>query len=849
MTSDAISKITTLRIEAEELITALGEEEIPDDDPLRAARDEVRELADKLHQAAKDPITLGIVGEFSSGKSMLVSTLLGRPGLLPSQKRPTTGNVTALHLLPGQPGQPTDFEADPVISYMSRLELADCVQYMLDQFAARYTDTFPGADVSLLSDCDPVTKGWQELETWCRANLWGGEVGGRALRQHVAELMAIRDAQLCADKLLGQSVSVADALIRQALDLGDDQPVPDEFPQRRLRPTVALGDLSAGGDALRATFPLIRRVTYRVWVNPAVWSLDALRDENEVVLLDFPGLTAGRSALRDEFLSRDELSDIHTIIVVIDAHKPAGEVQYRFYAMMERKDRTGVGRNLADLREAILVVGNRFDMIDTPPVPTADGPLGIGDLRSLSQQLDGLCVKATDLVEHQDDKIRLASSIAAMHVTGDLGGYATQEGEEGLAVRAAVAGADTGLAAWSELAKRMAATDSADPWSLAVADYAADGGMDGVRLMLEQHARAHGISNKLRSMERIRERMWTALRPLGRSLRGRQPPLSAEEEMQVRIGELFEDFRSRHRQVAAALGDLADPMELNRTDGRPLVETAIEDAVTKVMRWQALQLILRRSDKGYIPRSKVITESGSFDPDVGTGIFGDGGLGNETTATFLSAYRNELKTAVKATRLELAASVREWIDQQNDHLGDLAVRFDDAETRSLLEQGLATIAADYGGADLMAVLDRLKNLSWLASPVTGMLSAELPVGDIDDGYPLYVDRALPWHPDVPELNDDKEQQLARHQFYVLRLQRQIANGLADALSQRLADDLDNLRTQIGFALERRRQRIPGAADVQAMFPPPPEESGGAGAPRGRSPVLDFIARWETRNGA
>jgi len=666
----------------------------------------------------------------------------------------------------------------------TRLELTDCVRYMLDQFAARYKDTFPEADVGELRDADPVGKGWQGLEAWCQANLWGGEASGRALRQHVAELMAIRDAQLCADGLLGQGAPVADKLIREALDLGDDQPVPDYFPKRRLRPKVALADVSADGDALRATFPLIKRVSYQVLVDPDVWRLDGLRDENEVVLLDFPGLTAGRSALRDEFLSRDELRDIHTITVIIDAHKPMGEVQYRFYQMMERRDRNGIGRRHEDLRESILVVGNRYDMVK-PPAPPAGGALSIADLRKLSEQLDGLCVKASDLVERQDDKIRLASSIAAMHDSGDLGGYATAPGEEGEKVRAAVAEAGPGLSAWGELASRVSATDPDDPWSRALADYAADGGMAGVRRLLEQHARAHGLSNKLRAMERTEERMWAALRPFSRALRSRQPPLSAADEAQQRIGELLQDFQSRHRLVDDALGELSDPMKLRRADGRPLVATAIDKAVTRVMRWRTLQLILQRSEDGFIPKTEAVADSGfGFeDPDFGTGKLGGGALGNETTAAFLTVYQKEFERAAAEGRADLAACIRGWIGDCNLRLGDLAVRLDDPDLRDLLEQGLAVIAADFDNADLMAALDRLKDLSWLAAPVNKAMAAKLTAAELTGGYPLYVDRAMPWHAGVPE-QDDREQQLTRHQFYVLRLQRQLASGLADALSQR-----------------------------------------------------------------
>jgi hypothetical protein len=857
VTTDAICEIARLRTEAKDLLDVLSREQfLPDEDEVTLARrDEVLQLANELHQAAKDPITLGIVGAFSSGKSMLLSTLLGHPGLLPTQQRPTTGNVTVLHLLPGQPGAGTAFESEATVLYMNRHELTECVGYMLDRFAAQFTDTFPSADVSMLNDCDPVNKDWRELETWCRARLWGGASRSKDLRQIVAELMAIRDAQLCAASLLGQSVQVADELIRKALDLGDEQPVPDAFPERKFRPSVTLDSVRRDGDDLRVTFSLIKRVTYRVRVDPEVWRLDSLRDENEVVLLDFPGLTAGRSALRDEYLSRNELHDIHTITVIIDADKPGTDVPFKFYAMMERHDRHGIGRDPDELRDSILVVGNRFDMI-APPTAPSGGPLGIGELRKLSQRLDGLCIKASDLVEHRDDKIRLASSIAAISLSGEVGGYASMDaGEEGERVRAMVFEARPGIAAWGALAERLQATDPAEPWGAALAEFATDGGMAGVRMLIEQHARDHGIENKLRSMRRIHARMWTALGPLARALRRHRPVPTPEQEAQQRIGELLEDFRSRHRRVAEALRELADPLELVRPDdGVPLVAGARDDLVTRVMRWPEWQLILQRADHGFVGKSQEYGDDAEYYDEEERQRFGKRTVGNETTATFLPAYQRELTAAVQQGRKSLAEWVKDWIQRQNEQLGDLAERFNDPEIKSLLEPGLERIAPDFGGDDLPWMLSRLTGLSWLEPQVAQATGTALAQAEISEGYPLYVDRALPWHSRVPERDDEIGDKLTRHQFYVLRLQRQLASGIADALTKHMADDLDSLRTMLDRRLQRYWRSIPGAADVRAMFPPEPAAGtaaagsggNGGGPPAGPSPLLDFIAEREAR---
>ena len=75
--------------------------ELPDDDEhVRELYARAREEVTALLRVADDPISIGMVGEFSKGKSLLLGTLMGEPDMLPVERRATTGNVTALHLAP-----------------------------------------------------------------------------------------------------------------------------------------------------------------------------------------------------------------------------------------------------------------------------------------------------------------------------------------------------------------------------------------------------------------------------------------------------------------------------------------------------------------------------------------------------------------------------------------------------------------------------------------------------------------------------------------------------------------------------------------------------------------------------
>jgi hypothetical protein len=847
----AIDEVARLRKDAEDLRQALASQEFPDEDIVRALRDQIGQHAMDLISLASEPVTIGVVGAFSVGKSMLIGTLLGRPDLLPTEQRATTGNVTALYLEPGEPGEPTQFDGDARVSYMSPQELTACVRYMLDELTRHVTKVTPNADVSALVDYDPVTQDWRRLEQWCRSQLWATEFGNPEQRKIAVELATIRDAHLSAGHLLGQRVTVTERLIRDVLDLGKGHPVPGAFPERNMTPAITEDSVARDSTHLRATFPLIKRVAYRVKVNPGIWSVAKLQGDNAIVLLDFPGLTARRSALRDEYLSRAELRDIHTIITVISATDPETDVPDRFYSMLERAGSDDIGRDHLELRESILVVGNRFDLI-APPAPNPAGPLGIADLRALSQHLNGLCTTAPDLVQHQEERIRLTSSTVAIGLSrqdANAGLPADFHGEEGDKVAAAIPASLERSAAWRAIAARMTATDPADPWGPTLTAFAADGGMASLRDLIETHAVTHGLSNKLSAMRRQHARMLAELPRLGRLAGPRDPSASADAAARELVSELFADIRKHYTQVYETLSQLRDPTTLKLADNSDVLAAVRRRAVTEVMRWQEWQTILSRSNGGYIfkPKASVPQQAdGELDSFLNE-VLGTQPVGDETTQTFLPMYRDSLRAAVTSGREGLEKAVVNWIETQNDRAAELVRRMAEPKMRELLDGGLPRISTSHGGADVGRVLELITDLSWLRQGISAILAASFGDGEAERSYPLYIDRAMPWHSQVPEPGDDVQQQLARHQFYVFRLQRQLANGISDAVAGRLAKDLDQIHGRLQYSLQRLTRGIPDSADLRAMFPDDPPSQDGADPPRGNdgpradSPLLDYLS--------
>src|SRR5207249_3972945 len=111
-------------------------------------------------------------------------------------------------------------------------------------------------------------------------------------------------------------------------------------------------------DFLRRAFPLVRRVDVEVKVARQIWDLSAVQGAGEWVLLDFPGLGAAESGVRDGFLCKRELREVQTILILLDGRRPGGEGGQIIFNLMNADRPAG-----QDLRDSILVVVNRFDQL------------------------------------------------------------------------------------------------------------------------------------------------------------------------------------------------------------------------------------------------------------------------------------------------------------------------------------------------------------------------------------------------------------------------------------------------------------------------------------------------------
>jgi hypothetical protein len=849
----AVDEVLRMSADAQAVVDALAAERLPAGAAVQSAHKRVQQLAHDLANAAKDPITIGIVGEFSVGKSMLLGTLLGQPALLPVEERATTGNITALTIQPAEMGQPTTVENAATVYFLSEDELAKCVGFMCDKLIAAAAESkFPAEATAALHGYNPVTdgEGWVKLESWCKKYLWpeGGRYRSYGPSLIATELLAVRDAHLSvefAPNFLGQSARASDQVIKAALDLQPAEIRPDTFPVRNPRLGVDLAKVGDDSEALAKVFPLIRRVSYHVKVDPKVWGLESLRgiDGNSIVILDFPGVGSGRSGIRDEFLSRDQLKDVHTIVTVFNSAKPGTNSPQWFFSMLESHNRTP-----EEIYGYIIAVGNAFDRI-TPPQFPHDGPLTVEDLRPV-QEFGDLWVFTSNLTQRREDRVRATSSIAAIIKHNyPTSGFSKDQ-------QARIAGAAKGVtdrqAQWKRIGERITDGDPKSPWGQTLVAFGEDGGIASLRQLIESHIAEHGLVNKISDLRRRRALLVQAVGQLEALLPLEQVSDDETAAARLRVDQVSDEFRRHAALTKESADQFRDPMRLSQA-GTGVIKDARRRCMAEVKAWpEWLTLLLRAGDDGLIVKSESASNSdddeGIYDPLAGYADSNGGTV--DTTEIFLERFSGSFDEVLSSARKQMTAAIADWASERNTALSALQATLLDPTLRELLTDGGRRLAAmGRGKADRILPLQTLADVTWANKILADVIRRGAVTGEqTTQRFPDQPSRYLPWHRLMPEHAGDIEQSLVRHPNYMFRMRREIASAMADAVAARLAQDVAVFRRQLLRTLDTGMEQIPDPGIVRLMFPDPAatEQDETAGTNAAGSPVRSLLRKWRAQ---
>jgi hypothetical protein len=369
------------------------------EDPILVGSPPWKPLFDKLRNQtrsalakARSPVKIGVVGEFGASKSLLLSGLIGYANALPVEEIATAGNVTALRFTPT--GGISSTEMGPYsIAFLSHAGFIECLRFMLKEAARRAKasnlpeDLRTGLNAIYPEDDQALSR----IDNWC-LTAWG-RTANPSLKYSIRELVVFVRAYMRYGTGLcdgGDPLRVDHETALQGLQF---EPSPNNIQTLPFAdiptPTRSLSSRPSGLTAqqLREAFPLIRLVTIGVKLARGIWDFAGLGAER-FVLLDFPGLGADSSGVRDLFLCLCELRDIQTLLILLNGKKPAGDQGPKIQSLLQEH------REGQDISDMILVDVGRFDQ----------APLPVTELRKLAGTRSGAGRRVDPMADEGDEE-------------------------------------------------------------------------------------------------------------------------------------------------------------------------------------------------------------------------------------------------------------------------------------------------------------------------------------------------------------------------------------------------------------------------------------------------------------
>ncbi|MEY3332855.1 MAG: hypothetical protein RLZZ176_1155 [Cyanobacteriota bacterium] len=453
----------------------------------------LREAAEKTVELATSPVKIGIMGEFSSGKSLLLGSLIGYADALPVSENPTTGNVTAIHIKP-QDGFATTQVDDYTVEYLSHEGVNECLHFMLKEANRRAT----AAGVTSLQVAKIKTG--KDISIWCE-EVWKSS-NNLELRYLVRELVSfLRAYQAYGEALCGRFYQIDAITAHEGLQLAE-MPMAiqslkfEDLPSAHIRLPNAPQKLAT--QLLQNSFALIRRVDIEVKISREIWDVTGAE---EFVLLDFPGLGAANSGTRDAYLSLRELAQVQTILVLLNGKSPGSDRANKIFTMMQQQ------RPGQDLKDLILVGVGRFDQL---PLESEGGERELDLLinnQSNSQPLQTntvfqklkvlkTIIDGAEAFTSQKDRIVLLSPLLGLSELAKRSSQVKAGSEEFLAnldYPDYMERPKKLQQKWGDLSEALLAADGRNQLGRQLGYFAQDGGISKLRELIQTHVANHGL--------------------------------------------------------------------------------------------------------------------------------------------------------------------------------------------------------------------------------------------------------------------------------------------------------------------------------------------------------------------
>ncbi len=755
-----------------------------------ASANELADLADRLIAEADGPLRIGVVGEYSSGKSLLLGVLLHDPCLLPTSPDPTTGNVTELRFS-RQPEDRTPGHAE--IRYFTRDDLDVLDGRLTDELRAAAGQPH-GAEPGDLHDDRALT-------TWC-AQLW--QSPDPVTRKLIRELLYTRAAGARGAALLGTTRTVDLNRLTEVLQIpgvADASAFP-EVPEPGWR-------LDSSGHPAWA-FQLIDRVLLDVRVPADVWDLSALPAECEFVLLDFPGVGGGLTHVRDLYLTQRGLRDVHTVLVMVDSEKPGGRAADAFYGFLHELTTTSSHDDHPDpdpdeepLANRLLYCATRFDKLKPPTEAELSAGLGVAGLTE-----QGLLSQATPLRTllqsgHRPGASSMSAMLSSMTTIAATGMTPVPADLDlGLQAGNALAGARR----WRVIAEALTASGTGRDLASELRDYAQDGGIARLRALLERHVTEHGLGQRLARMRELVAAIEHSKADLVFGLQSHTlSPATAPDDPAVAASRLLTALSSYHARYQRLRPQLRDPAMIELSPPWSLRDDVGRRAAQLVTEWKQWADILACVQGNVIVAPSA---NGKEEVDDDTSKWGLRPIRRRkqqvplTTEDFADVFAATCRQLRAYARERAFEGLQMWLRQRHRDGLDLRRQVD----KTISPEAWQRLADTESLESIDVAIDELLEPDLLFEATAGYVAEQLQSEEGDgsgpdapetrDRFPLRREQVLPWSPDAA--GDE-----AAHLVRML----QMRSVFVASMTESALSDLDDLQSRIYERLEYLSGRV------------------------------------------
>jgi predicted GTPase len=757
----------------------------------------LREAAENTVKLATSPVKIGVMGEFSSGKSLLLGSLIGYADALPVSENPTTGNVTAIHIKP-QDGFATTQVDNYTVEYLSHEGVNECLHFMLKEANRRATS----AGVTPLQVAKIKTG--KDISIWCE-EVWKSS-NNLELRYLVRELLSfLRAYQAYGEALCGRFYQIDGITAREGLQLAE-MPMAiqslkfEDLPAAPIRLPNAPQRL--GTQLLQTSFLLIRRVDIEVKISREIWDVTGAE---EFVLLDFPGLGAANSGTRDTFLSLRELAQVQTILVLLNGKSPGSDRANKIFTMMQQQ------RPGQDLKDLILVGVGRFDQL---PLESEGGERELDLLinnqsnaqplqtNTVFQRLKVLktIIDGAEAFTSQKDRIVLLSPLLGLAELAKRSSQVKAGSEEFLAnldYPDYLERPKKLQQKWGSLSEGLLAVDGRNQLGKQLGYFAQDGGISKLRELIQTHVANHGLKqlyeDSRRAADVIRQQQEYLKEIIAEIHEQGIPTVDTPALMELRLA--IESLDKIYRNFQKDLGkeQLKDRRGI-------VVSDVIKDELTlRILNWSQWTLLFNKVQNGTITLAEFKGAAGK--------LFDRGNRVNTSLPTksddFYPAFEKTVKELetfasdrIRQAVIDLLSSMAHQITLEREKLQ--AILQPEMEQEIESKFGLEEADLFYKlllGCDPRqwkeAIMAEINHHNQTIKP-----ESIFPLAKQDEKHS--VGQIFDWSPD----RNQNPSRSANHQLFVLRLRDEITASASLHLVQYVSESNQQVNIEINGILDQ-----------------------------------------------